>query len=386
MVLGYIEMKIQSVFTYFILILILSSMPIISTAEPNSKLIRELSIIDSFHPELSEISYKEWHYFNFIDEENDLKFFVTFLIAGNLDSQSQSYGSIIMAYNIDENFGGSSMPYFISEIEYSIDSPDLTISNNNFDNYVELLPNGYKVHAEGIILPSGENEDSIAIPIIFDATYIPMAEPTSIFQGTIGDSHFGLDNNMNWVSAAPACKVIGNLIIGEEDYPLDGVRGYHDHNWGTWSWGDNIGWDWGQAIEANNDDADTDVGRYCIVLGRLIDRLNYIENGNRLLLWKNKHQIAVFENVDFEYEWIIVPYPYLSTITATADDDSGNYIISTFSTSNAIPLELCETSCTTILELTGTYDVSGTIDGKTINFQAAGFAEYCHSEGYSVMT
>ncbi len=371
-------MKKQSVIIYIIFILTLSSIPIISTAEPNSKLIRELSTIDSFHPDLSGDSYKEWHYFNFIDEENDLKFFVTFLIAGNLGDPLESYGSIILAYNIEDNFGGSSIPYSISEIEYSIDSPDLTISNN----YVELLPNGYKVHAEGIILPSGD-------PIIFDATYIPKAEPTSIFKGTIGDSYV---DNMNWVSAAPACKVIGNLIIGEEDFLLDGVRGYHDHNWGTWSWGDNIGWDWGQGIEANNDDADTDVGRYCIVLGRLTDSSHSSENGNRLLLWKNKHQIAVFENVDFEYEWIMVPYPHLSTITATAEDDSGNYIISTFSTSYAIPLELLcdplipQTSCTTILELTGTYDVSGTIDGKTINFQAAGFAEYCHSEGYSVMT
>jgi hypothetical protein len=376
-------MKKQSVIIYIIFILTLSSIPIISTAEPNSKLIRELSTIDSFHPDLSGDGYKEWHYFNFIDEENDLKFFVTFLIAGTLDNPLQSYGSTIMAYNIDENFGGSSVPYSILEIEYSSDSPDIIITNNYFDNYVELLPNGYKVHAEGIILPSVEDE--YPIPIIFDATYIPMAEPTSMFTGTIGDFHYGLDNNINWISAAPACKVIGNLTIGEEDHLLDGVRGYHDHNWGKWSWGDNIGWDWGQAIEANNDDADTDVGRYCIVLGRLTDSSHSSESNNRLLLWKNKHQIAVFENADFEYEWITVPdppYRYLSMITATAEDDSGNTIISTFSISNAIPLVLCDdpqqTSCTTILELTGTYDVSGTIDGKPINFQAAGFAEYCY--------
>jgi hypothetical protein len=363
-------MKKQSVIIYIILILILSSIPIISTAEPNSKLIRELSIIDSFHPGLSNDSYKEWHYFNFIDEENDTKFFVAFLIAGNLTNPLQSYGSIIMAYNIEDNFGGSHANYPILDIEYSSDSPDLIISNN----YVELLPNGYKIHAEGTISSSGENEDPI--PIIFDATYIPMAEPTSIFQGTIGESYV---NNMNWVSAAPACKVIGNLIIDEVEYPLNGVRGYHDHNWGTWSWGDNIGWDWGQAIEANNDDVDTDVGRYCLVLGRLTDSFHSSENenGNRLLLWKNKDQIAVFDTVDFEYEWV---GPYPSTITATAEDDSGNSIISTFSTSNAIPLELCEplSLCTTILELTGTYDVYGTIDGKPINFQAAGFAEYCY--------
>lgn len=359
-------MKKNQFLHIFFLILTLSSIPIISTAEPNSKLIRELSIIDSFHPGLSGDSYKEWHYLNFIDEENDLKFFVTFLVAGNLNNPLQSYASIIMAYNIDDNFGGSYANYPILCIKYSSDSPDLIISNN----YVKLLPNGYKIHAEGIIYPSGENE----APVIFDATYIPMAEPTSRFQGTIGDSY---EDNINWVSAAPACKVIGNLIIDGVNYPLDGVRGYHDHNWGTWSWGDNIGWDWGQAIEANNDNVDTDVGRYCIVLGRLTDSLHSSENGNRLLLWKNKHQIAVFDTVDFEYEWM-VPYPYLSTITATAEDDSGNYIISTFSTSNATPLELCEPLCTTILELTGTYDVSGTIDGKPINFQAAGFAEYCY--------
>jgi predicted secreted hydrolase len=71
---------------------------------------------------------------------------------------------------------------------------------------------------------------------------------------------------MNWVSAAPACKVMGSLTINGEEYNLDGVRGYHDHNWGNWSWNDNIGWDWGQAIEMNNDEPDTDVGRYTIVL------------------------------------------------------------------------------------------------------------------------
>lgn len=319
-----------------IIILILALLvPITSAAEPNSKLIRELSLIDSFHPDISD-DYEEWHYFNIIDEERDLKFFVTFKIH---DDPIQSYASIIMFYNIVDDFGGVNESYLIdNNVEYSGESPDLKIS----DNYVKLLPNGYKVYAKGI-----DNEDN---EIIFDVTYIPMGEPTSVFSGPFGDS----DTTMNWVSAAPACKVNGNLIIDGVDFPLKGVRGYHDHNWGEWSWGNNIGWDWGQAIQANNENGNT-VGRYCIVLGRLTDSFHERESGNRLLLWKNKHQIAVFNHVDFEYEMTEL-YPSKITATATAEDN-GNSITSTFfRTSNAIPLPLYEPGNaipTIIWELTG---------------------------------
>lgn len=362
---GISYMKNRSIIVIFILVIALLAVPAASADKSKANLIQNLATLDAFHPDLSNDMYREWHYFNFIDETNDLKFFVTFNIGGDLNGPS-GYGSLLMVYKIGNNPYpvGVVQGYYPSiYVDVSDDSPDLTFDNLFQRNYVRLMPNGYKVHAEGVMQPPFE-----PIPIIYDATYIPKAESTSIFSGLIGDTL----GDMKWVSAAPACKVMGSLTINGVEYNLDGVRGYHDHNWGNWSWKDNIGWDWGQAIEMNDDDPDTDVGRYTIVLGKLTNSDHTSDTGNRLLLWKNNHKIAVFENAEFEY--VMGPL-YPESITATAQSD-GDTVMSIFHTSSAIPIEVDPTL--TIWELTGVYTVTGTINGKSINFITEGFAEYVY--------
>jgi len=363
-------MKNQSIIVIIILVMAaLLAVPAASADKSNANRIQNLAELDAFHPDLSNDMYREWHYFNFIDEANDLKFFVTFNVGGDLTRQS-GYGSLLMVYKFGDDPGqvgvvqGLYLPEFV---DVSSDSPDLTFDDSIQRNYVKLMPNGYKVHAEGAMI---QPPPLAPIPMIYDAIYLPKAEPTSIFNGSIGDT----PGDMNWVSAAPACKVMGSLTINGVEYNLNGVRGYHDHNWGNWSWNDNIGWDWGQAIEMNNDEPDTDVGRYTIVLGKLTNSDHTSDTGNRLLLWKNNHQIAVFENAEFEYD-MIGPYP--ESITATAQSGSDT-VTSVFHTSSAIPIKVDPTLPFTIWELTGDYTVTGTIDGKSIHFITEGFAEYAY--------
>ena len=353
-------MKIQSIVLVIFLVLALLVGPVANADKSNADLLQKLSVLDSFHPELSNDSYKEWHYFNIIDEANDLKFFVTFIVGGN-QTGSNGYGTVLMAYMIDGGMGGAQEYYPIQSVNVSDDSPDLTFDESN---YVRLMPNGYRVNAE----INGTDVYGNPIHIIYDATYIPKAEPGLIFYGDIGDT----PGDMNWVSAAPACRVEGSLTINGEEYNLNGVRGYHDHNFGNWDWGDNIGWDWGQGIEMNNDDPDTDVGRYTIVLGRLTNGSHTSDTGNRLLLWKNKAQIGIFQNVTFEYA-MMGPFPEYINATAQSGDDS---VTSVFHTSSAMPIEIDPDF--TIWELIGTYTVTGTIDGKSINFCTEGFAEYAY--------
>ena len=355
-------MRNQLIIGNIFLIIILLSVPTISADKTNSNLIRELSPIDSFHPD-NNLTYKEWHYFNIIDEDPDLKFFVTFNIGGNLSNPSQSYSHVLMAYDIN-NIPGMSVNRDFIEYTYSNETPDVEINNS----YVKLLPNGYEVYAE-----------STDGNIVFSATFIPKASPSTVFSGTIGN--YG---QMNWVTAAPVCKVNGNLRINGTVYSLDGVRGYHDHNWGRWMWCDNIGWDWGQAIELNDEEDDTDVGRYGMTIGRLTNGSHTMDGISRLQIWKNKKQIAAFDNVTFSYDFGIYPYLYPCPllINATAKSDDGDSITSIFETSNGLPInigQLLGEGCDlTVCELTGNYTVSGIIDGKPFNFQAEGFAEYVY--------
>ncbi|MGQ0649316.1 MAG: hypothetical protein ACT4P7_17325 [Gemmatimonadaceae bacterium] len=50
-----------------------------------------------------------------------------------------------------------------------------------------------------------------------------------------------------WISwrVVPALSLQGDVSLGERTLPLDGAAGYHDHNWGRWRWGDDLGWEWG---------------------------------------------------------------------------------------------------------------------------------------------
>jgi hypothetical protein len=50
-----------------------------------------------------------------------------------------------------------------------------------------------------------------------------------------------------WISwyALPRLTVRGHATIRGERVDLAGASAYHDHNWGRWHWGDDLGWDWG---------------------------------------------------------------------------------------------------------------------------------------------
>jgi hypothetical protein len=55
-----------------------------------------------------------------------------------------------------------------------------------------------------------------------------------------------------WISwrVAPRLRVEGTWLLQGVELPLDRAIAYHDHNWGRWHWGDDVGWDWGACVTA----------------------------------------------------------------------------------------------------------------------------------------
>ena len=136
-------------------------------AQGNS-LIGELSEVDVFHPpEIGDnpYLYNEWHYFNIIDEEQNLSIICTFKLNGCFNASE-----ILLGYYTDD---GNSNAYFksypIDIAEYSSETPDVTIANNT----VRLTPQGYSVH---VVSEDGSK--------VLDALFKPEVEPSPVFSAT----------------------------------------------------------------------------------------------------------------------------------------------------------------------------------------------------------
>ncbi len=50
-----------------------------------------------------------------------------------------------------------------------------------------------------------------------------------------------------WISwyVIPRLDLRGEVKLGRHRVELEGASAYHDHNWGRWHWGEDIGWEWG---------------------------------------------------------------------------------------------------------------------------------------------
>ena len=71
-----------------------------------------------------------------------------------------------------------------------------------------------------------------------------------------------------WISwhVAPRLRLEGALALDGRPLELTGASGYHDHNWGRWHWGDDIGWQWGAFLAP--------APALAVVLSRGTDRLH----------------------------------------------------------------------------------------------------------------
>lgn len=61
------------------------------------------------------------------------------------------------------------------------------------------------------------------------------------------DVELPLPLGSGWISwyAMPRLVLEGEWTIDGERTRLAGASAYHDHNWGRWHWGDDLGWEWG---------------------------------------------------------------------------------------------------------------------------------------------
>lgn len=338
------------------------------------------SAIDIFHsPEAGDPTaplYKEWHYFNFLDEEQGLSYITTFMLNGNVSDPAMSAAANLVSYNTPAGNAVKFDIYPVTAARWSDKSPDVTINNSK----ISLENDGYRVRTV--------SQDNM---VIFDAIFKPEVEPAPVFNAPLGS--VGPGRVMNWITVSSKMTVNGTLTVNkgtpaEKTYAIKNVRGYHDHNWGRWLWSDNMGWDWAQASGRENDRKNS-LGKYSISLGRMTDNKHTLSAAAVLHVWENKNIISSFRNGDIKVDnhresmkilpgYPNNPYPTITDITASSGENNLSVrMITKQVTPILLPLQPEGIKgCQIVWEISGSYEVSGNLNGKPVSFKTDGYLEY----------
>lgn len=81
-----------------------------------------------------------------------------------------------------------------------------------------------------------------------------------------------------WISwhAVPRLTVSGKFTVGNRDIDLQEASAYHDHNWGRWHWGEDLGWEWGCFMTPGRGPA--------LILSRTTDRAHHRHSNPSLVI------------------------------------------------------------------------------------------------------
>jgi hypothetical protein len=140
-------------------------------------------------------------------------------------------------------------------------------------------------HESGTITAAVRDDDN-ALKVSLAATAVA---PT-----VSGEEPLPLGNG--WISwyAVPRLTLTGEWTVGSQRTDLQTASGYHDHNWGRWSWGDDLGWEWGCFL--------TPAPGAAIILSRTSDRA-HLHFGNTSLVVQAEGRSRTFAGAAVELNY-----------------------------------------------------------------------------------
>lgn len=104
----------------------------------------------------------------------------------------------------------------------------------------------------------------------------------------------GLDGRpINW-AVVPRSRASGAVRIRDKVHEIGGALAYHDHNWGSFGWGNNFAWEWGYGLPANEQVP------WTIVFARLNSRGNTAALMQLLYLWRDDRMLRTFRDHEIE--------------------------------------------------------------------------------------
>ena len=222
-------------------------------------------------------------------------------------------------------------------------------------------------------------QDGLELTVTARATTAPLTVPLRLPLG---------DGWISW-SAVSHLAVEGDATVAGRTISLDGCDAYHDHNWGRWRWGDDIGWRWGCFLAPGGDPS--------FVIGRTYDRLHRA-GGRPVLLVHSGGQRRMFTGSSVRIDTagtldarprrlpgalaalhVDRARPALPAEVHVDVDDARGRVRLRFRAAAAaqvITAEPGERGYGFIHELPGTFEASGNVGGTAIEAEGLGIYEH----------
>jgi len=322
--------------------------------------------------------YSEWHHFNFNDDANGLYGIFNLALSGDVRDPDASRAGVSLVVSEQGRWRGTMNLYGTEEAAFDAGAVDLALGANS----VRWHDGVY--HVQGAL-----KDGSVRI----DATWSPRCEGVRV------------DNIGGVVSTfiLPRLDVTGSLEVDGRPYRLRGATGYHDHNWGYWTWGQDMGWDWGYIIESRppapaGTASAGDAGRpLSIVFGQVTDASrDRAKSDLVLVIWTGERCTQVFLDdavrISTEGELASDAVPRVPGVLALLEgrrstvprrleiraEDGDDWIEVVMEADHALQFLVPHAGgkgTTTVSELVGRYSVKGELDGDPVDFSYIGFAE-----------
>lgn len=323
----------------------------------------------------SRAHYKEWQHFCLLDEQNGLHAIFNLNLVGSLNRKVRvGAGRVVSAvWQHHHGWQGDVEP---------VSPQDIKLENRQID--LRLGSTSLRFDGTRYVLNLSASHGAIR----GDLNFTPVTAPLMSRNNTPLGSGY-----LNWL-VVPALQVDGQLQIRDRCYEIRDGKGYHDHNWGRWDWGDDLAWEWGFAVPSGA----TAERLLTFVFHRATDRKRLVVKELTLAVWERDALARVFTRRDIAVRSegflerrrllklprimsLIEPQrtheiPAVLGITARTGAD---YLGAWFRSDQAIQIVVpndTNLENTIINEVFGGFTARGQIRGAPTEFSGAGFFEF----------
>jgi hypothetical protein len=181
--------------------------------------------------DLTAAAYKDWLHVNLFDFERDHVALVNVSLHGDPDDARSLAAGAVLHGDVGDGWRGH--VEVVAAHDARLAEGEIAVADVAA---VALEPVSGGVSFRGRLPGGGVDIQATAAP---SALPIVAEEPTPFGSGWIA-----------WRATA-RLTVTGRLRADGLIRPLDDMAVYHDHNWGRWFWGDDVGWEWGAFLAAD---------------------------------------------------------------------------------------------------------------------------------------